>query len=182
MKAELMIKDDMLLVNGWPIKSWINPLMHSILLYTRNYVTYLHQLSDDYGQIGWVYGWISCASHFFWGFDESDTSGLWWWYITVLASLHSRHSHLGMPSLMIRLGEPLDRVTVECFGANGPKAVEHERGIYRNCWYFARVWDQARITSKRKLRWAQCTVQRFRGREKLLSYLREEFILASNSN
>jgi len=37
---------------------------------------------------------------------------------------------------MIRLGEPLDRVTVECFGANGPKAVEHERGIYRNCWYF----------------------------------------------
>ena len=46
----------------------------------------------------------------------------------------------------------------------------------------SRVWDQARITSKRKLRWAQCTVQRFRGREKLLSNLREEFILASNSN
>jgi len=158
MKAELMIKDDMLLVNGWPIKSWINPLVtcfspfwdpsftDSLLLftdimYTRNYCSILIYIMYTFADalyialytklcyipasiIWWLWSnrmgvWLnfmfSCASFFF-GFDESDTSGLWWWYITVLASLHLRHSHLGMPSLMIRLGEALDRVTVECFG------------------------------------------------------------------
>ena len=31
-------------------------------------------------------------------------------------------------------------------GTNGPKAVEHEREIYHNCWHFARAWNHARFT------------------------------------